>query len=108
MKNWLLQYLPEVQQDLKQLDRSVLPEIIKGIRKVAQNPEYPNGYGKPMGHHAGSNLSGLYKIKFKKSGLRVVYALEKHEDRMTVIIISARADSMVYLEAAQRREKHGL
>ena len=74
----------------------------------AQNPEYPNGYGKPLGHHAGSNLSGLYKIKFKKSGLRVVYALEKHEDRMTVIIISARADSMVYLEAAQRREKHGL
>jgi len=108
MKSWLLQYLPEAQQDLKQLDPSVLPEVLKGIRKAAQNPEYPDGYGKPIGHLANNNLTGLYKIKFKKSGLRVVYALEKHEDRMTVIIISARADSMVYLEAAQRREKHGL
>lgn len=45
---------------------------MKGIRKVAQNPGYPNGYGKPLGNFSDSKLAGLYKIKFRKAGLRVV------------------------------------
>lgn len=106
MKAWNVQYLPEAEQDLKRLDRSVLAEVLKGISKVAQNPVYPNGYGKPLGNLAGVDLSGLYKIKFKKSGLRVVYALTVQNGVMTVIIISARADNAVYEEAEKRRNKY--
>ena len=105
---WQIKFLPEAEDDLMSLNRSVRPEILKGIRKVAQNPGYPNGYGKPLGNFSGSNLAGLYKIKFKKAGLRVVYALQRQAESMTIIIISARADDLVYDEAERRRKRHEL
>ncbi len=105
---WQIRFLPEAENDLASLNQSVRPEILKGIRKVAQNPGYPDGYGKPLGNFAGSKLAGLYKIKFKKAGLRVVYALQKQDDAMIIIIISARADDRVYYEAEKRRNLHGL
>ena len=105
---WLLKFLPEAEDDLMLLNNSIRPQILKGIRKVSQNPDYPNGYGKPLGNYTGSNLAGLYKIKFKKAGIRVVYALEKVESQMTVIVISARADNLVYTEAERRRKNHDL
>lgn len=105
---WRIKYLPEAEEDLAALAPSVRPEILKGIRKVAQNPGYPNGYGKPLGNFAGSNLAGLYKIKFKRAGLRVVYALQRSEEAMTIVIISARADNLVYYEAERRRKRHDI
>ena len=105
---WQIEYLPEAVEDLKLLDRSVRPQVLKGIRKVAQNPDYPDGYGKPLGNFAGSNLSGLFKIKFRKIGLRVVYALKKRDNAMLIVIISARADELVYTEAERRRVRHDL
>ena len=75
--NWEIRFLPEAEDDLASLNQSVRPEVLKGIRKVAQNPGYPDGHGKPLGNFAGSKLAGLYKIKFKKAGLRVVYALQR-------------------------------
>ena len=106
--NWEIRFLPEAEDDLASLNQSVRPEVLKGIRKVAQNPGYPDVYGKPLGNFAGSKLAGLYKIKFKKAGLRVVYALQRMEERMVVVIISARADDFVYYEAEKRRKKHDL
>ena len=106
--NWEIRFLPEAEDDLASLNQSVRPEVLKGIRKVAQHPGYPDGYGKPLGNFAGSKLAGLYKIKFKKAGLRVVYALQRVEERMVVVIISARADDFVYYEAEKRRKKHDL
>ena len=79
--NWEIRFLPEAEDDLASLNQSVRPEVLKGIRKVAQNPGYPDGYGKPLGNFAGSKLAGLYKIKFKKAGLRVVYALQRVEGK---------------------------
>ena len=106
MSQWNIRYLPEAEQELAYLNRSIQPEILKGIRKVSQNPGYPDGYGKPLGNIAGTNLAGLYKIKFKKAGIRVVYGLEIKDTIMTVIVISARADNAVYAEAAKRRSKY--
>ena len=108
MTQWRIEFLPEAQDDLARLDHSVRPEVLKAIRKVSQNPGYPDGYGKPLGHLAGSDLSGLYKIKFRKSGLRVVYGLEMQEEAMIVIIISVREDFSVYEDAEKRRRKYGI
>ena len=106
--SWTRIYLPEAKEDLAKLDRPVQEEVLRGIRKVSQKPEYPNGYGKPLGNHRGSNLAGLYKIKLKKVGIRVVYALKREAEKMTIIVIAARADDLVYREAERRRKKHGL
>ncbi len=106
--SWKVMMLPEAEAELAKLDGAVRPQIVRGIMKVSQNPEYPNGYGKPLRNQVESDLAGLYKIKFSKAGLRVVYALQHEGEKMTVIIISARADEGVYKEAAKRRVKYDL
>ena len=103
--SWSIQYLPEAKADLQKLDPSVRLEAVKGIRKVSQKPG-ADGYGKPLGHIHASNLSGLFKIKFKRSGLRVVYALQHKDEAMCIIVIAARADGAVYREAGKRLRRH--
>jgi mRNA interferase RelE/StbE len=104
---WDLKYLPEAQDDLNKLDGSIRPSIVKGIVKVNQNPD-TDGYGKPLGNQNTANLSGLYKIKFKDSGIRVVYKLIRSESKMLVIVVSARDDDYAYKLAGKRRTKHNI
>lgn len=106
--NWSIEFLPEAKDDLNKLDGSVGPQILKGIRKVSQNPLPDGGYGKPLGNQSGTDLSGFMKIKFKKVGIRVVYKVEIIKNVMKIIIISARADNQVYEEAEKRRKKYDL
>lgn len=106
--SWKIVMLPDAQADLANLDGAIRPQVVQGIIKVSQNPGYPNGYGKPLRNQTGNALAGLYKIKFNKAGIRVVYALQREGEQMTIIVISARADEAVYKEAAKRRAKHDL
>lgn len=107
---WVLEFLPEAQADLDALDNSVRQPVIKGIKKVQQNPvsKEEGGYGTPLGDKEGNNLTGLFKIKFLKYGIRVVYKLEHHDNIMKVIVISARSENKVYNEAGNRRTKYDL
>ena len=61
-----------------------------------------------MRNQKGKDLSGLYKIKYRDIGIRVVYALKEQDGIMTVIIVGARADDEVYDEAYRRRIKHDI
>ncbi len=108
--NWSVEFLDEAQKDMKRLDRSVMPQILKGIRKVAQNPVsvHEGGYGRPLGNKNGSDLTGLYKIKFLDLGIRVVYKLIVTDTVMKIVVVSARTDEQVYKEAVRRRVKYGL
>ncbi len=108
--NYQINFIPEALTDMKKLDHSVLPQVVKGIQKVSQNPVsiYQGGYGKPLGNKDGTNLTGLFKIKFRSIGIRVVYSVEEKEGVMTIIIVSVRADNQVYQEASKRRSKHDL
>lgn len=101
---WKLVFLPEAIKDIEKLDSSQRYQVIKGINKVLTNPlsKANGGYGTPLGNRNGINLSGYYKIKFKKSGLRVVYKIIQSEDEMLVIIVSTREGNNVYKEAARR------
>ena len=54
------------------------------------------------------HLTNLMKIKFRELGIRVVYKVERVDEIMKIIVISARSDEQVYKEAAKRREKHDL
>lgn len=102
--SWQIRFLEEAINDMENLDGSRRKQVLKGIIKVSQNP-IPNtegGYGKPLGNHSGANLTGYLKIKFKQSGLRVVYYLERKEEIMNIIIVSIRDDDYVYKQAAKR------
>ena len=71
-------------------------------------PVQEGGYGKPLGHKNGANLTNLLKIKFRDLGIRVVYKVERIGNIMKIIVVSARTDEQVYREAAKRREKYEL
>ena len=106
---WKIMYHPEAEQELKKLDGSQQKIVLKAIIKVSQNPE-PNmkgGYGKPLGNKGGNNLSGLFKIKLKGLGLRIVYKLEQEalDNIMKIVVISMREGNEVYEIAAKRESR---
>jgi len=107
---WKLEYLPEAAEDMEKLNKSIYPQVIKGIRKVLGNPlpQTQGGYGKPLGNKGGNDLTGLYKIKFRSIGIRVVYALKEVDGLMTVVVVSLRSDNQVYDMAAKRRKRYKL
>lgn len=108
--NWNLAFLPEAQKDLKNLAGSQRILVAKAIEKVRQNPVsvYEGGYGKPLGNKNGNDLTGLFKIKLRSAGIRVVYKLIQTETEMLIVVIGARADDEVYETAKHRTQKHDL
>lgn len=107
---WDIEFLEEAEKDMKKLDHSARKQVLKGIRKVSQNPLLveKGGYGKPLGNKSGANLTSLMKIKFRDLGIRVVYKVEQVDEVMKIIIVSARTDDQVYKEALKRRERYDL
>jgi len=102
---WKIEYIKEAQRDLQKLDPYKCRMILKAIEKTAERPlPPPDGIGKPLGHHASSNLTGYYKIKLRDLGYRVVYSLIREGNVMKVIVISIRDDEAVYREAEKRIE----
>lgn len=95
--NWEIVFHEEAIEDLKKLDASLRKEVLKGIQKVSQNP-LPNtegGYGKPLRNDSITKLAGCCKIKYRDSGIRVVYKVNNKNDVMFIIIISVRTDNIV-------------
>lgn len=107
---WGIEFLEEAEKDLRKLDHSAQIQVLKGIRKVSQNPlsVEEGGYGKPLGNKSGTNLTSLMKIKLRDLGIRIVYKVIRVDGIMKIIVISARTDEQVYKEAAKRRDKHDL
>lgn len=104
---WEIEFLPEADHDIDDLDGSVKAQVFKGIKKVSQNPlsQQEGGYGKPLGSKGDVNLTNLLKIKFRDIGIRVVYKVIREDTVMKIIIVSARTDEKVYKEVAKRRKK---
>lgn len=101
---WMVEYTKEAENDLRSLDGAQRLQVLKAIKKVSVNP-LPNsegGYGKPLGNHLSSKLTGYMKIKLLKFGLRVVYAIENQGNIMRIIIISVRDDETIYKMAQER------
>ncbi|HCW74843.1 MAG TPA: addiction module toxin RelE [Clostridiaceae bacterium] len=105
--SWQIKFYEDVIEDIESLDGSKKKEVMKGILKVSQNP-LPNtegGYGNPLGNKSGVNLTGLFKIKLRQSGLRIVYFLEREDEMMNIVIVSIRDIDYVYEQAAKRSKK---
>lgn len=105
---WSVKYLPEALQELESLEGSSKILVRKAIQKVSQNPlpDYKGGYGHPLSNKHGINLAGFMKIKLKAAGLRIVYKIECHDNKMLIIIIGVRADNEVYEAAIKRIQKY--
>ena len=107
---WCIEFLEEAEKDMKKLDHSAQIQVLKGIKKVSKNPLpiEEGGYGKPLGNKSGMNLTNLMKIKFRDLDIRVVYKTERTNGIMKIIVVSARTDEQVYIDAVKRRDKYNL
>lgn len=105
--NWQIKFIPEAKKDYDRLAGNQQLLVAKALEKVRQNPFsiYEGGYGKPLGNKGGTNLTGLFKVKLKAAGLRIVYKLIQTETEMLIIVIGARADDEVYQIAQKRTDK---
>lgn len=107
---WTAEYYPEAKKDVRKLDGSQQKIVKKAIEKIANNPLsiYEGGYGKPLGNKNGLDLRGLYKVKLKKLGLRIIYELVKENNVYKIVVVGLRADNEVYEIAAQRKAKYSI
>ena len=107
---WNIKYLPEAEKDYRLLDHTQQLVIDKSLEKVSKNPlsAEEGGYGKPLGHKNGINLSGFYKIKLRAYGIRIVYQLIRTESEMIVIVIGMREDEEVYEIVSKRIREYSL
>lgn len=106
--SWTVRYLPEVEKGFKELAREQELRVRKAIEKLSENPlpQSEGGYGKPLGHKRGLNLTGFLKVKLRKDGIRVVYRLIRTQTQMLVVIVGVREDEEVYEIAGRRAGKH--
>lgn len=105
---WSVCITEEAKSDLKDLDGSIKKQVLAGIYKISLAPlPAPNGYGKPLGNKAGSDLSGFFKIKYKGIGIRVIYSLVPEEKIINIIVISLRDDNYCYDLAERLYHKYG-
>jgi mRNA interferase RelE/StbE len=102
--SWKVEFLDEAKRDMHRLDGSQRTLVVKAIQKVSENPT-ESGYGKPLGSKGGANFLGLFKIKLRKSGIRIVYQLVERDGAMLIVVVGMRTDSEVYREAAKRMSR---
>ncbi len=107
---WDLDYLPEADKDIDELDRTQQALVKKALDKVRENPlpQSEGGYGKPLGHKHGINLTNLLKVKLRESGIRIVYKIVRTEKKMLIIVVGIRTELEVYKTAYKRRKEHML
>ena len=108
--NWEVKYLPEAEKDLNALDHSQQLLVRKAIKKVKTNPlpQSEGGFGKPLGHKQGTNLTNFLKIKLRGEGIRIIYKLIRTETQMLVVVVGVREDEEVYEIAQARKSQNDL
>ena len=108
--SWEVNYLPEADKDIAALARKQQIIVQKAIKKVKENPlpQSEGGYGKPLGHKHGTNLTNFLKIKLRGEGIRIVYKLIRTQTQMLIVVVGIREDDEVYEIAQRRRDKHNL
>lgn len=105
---WEIRIKDEAKKEFSEFHNDIKPQILAGIRKVSQVPlPRPEGYGHPLGNKNGNNLTGFFKIKYKKIGIRVVYTLVLEQRVMNIVVISRRSDDFCYELAGKLYKKYG-
>ena len=90
-----LMFVPSALAEWKSLDGSIKEPLRNLLRKRLDTPHVPGGA-------LHGELTGCYKIKLKKQGIRLVYRVE--DDRLIVMVMAVdkREDNAVYQSAGSR------
>ena len=86
---WLIQYHPDVQQDLRTLGRSEARIILKYLEeRIAQGE--PDKLGKPLA----GELAGFRRIRTGQT--RIVYRVDGGRIEVLLIAVGMRRDNEIY------------
>ncbi len=94
LMSYRLEFLSEALKEWKALDATIQKQFKKKLRERLNAPEV-----------AASRLAGSknrYKIKLRKAGFRLVYAVHKEEVVVLVVAVGKRERNAVYKAAARR------
>lgn len=94
----------EAREDLHHLDRSVQVQVLKGLRKLQDNPEQR---GAALGRRSTSNLTTFRKLVVGNRDYRIIYRIESDGTVVVVWVIGRRADDEAYELAMCRLRMHG-
>jgi len=94
----------EALEDLKDLDGASQKIVLKGLRKLAANPDQ---YGQPLGKRNAGDLTGFRKLVVGRKAFRILYMVHENDDGsditlVVVWVIAERADDRVYQLAVSR------
>ncbi|TSE33593.1 mRNA interferase RelE [Tepidimonas taiwanensis] len=87
--------MPEALEEWHRLDGSVKASLKKLLKKRLVQPHVPGGA-------LTGPLAGCYKIKLRKQGVRLVYAVEDDRPIVLVLAIDRRERDQVYRSALVR------
>jgi mRNA interferase RelE/StbE len=90
-----LRFMPEALAEWHRLDGSVKGPLKKLLAKRLDQPHVP-------GSELHGPLAGCYKIKLRRQGVRLVYAVEDDHLRVTVVVVDKREGGVVYGSAQAR------
>ncbi|WP_028323121.1 type II toxin-antitoxin system RelE family toxin [Desulfatirhabdium butyrativorans] len=93
---WKVKLLSEAVKDFAKIEGSVRKMVLKQLVKLETNPLY----GDALGHRAGIDLTGYFKLYADNKRIRIVYRVVGSE--IQVIAIDKREDMDVYKMAFQR------
>lgn len=94
-----LKFVPKALDEWRSLDGSIKEVLRRALKKHLLQPHVP-------GSRLRSDLVGCYKIKLRKQGYRLVYAVEDDALIVLVLAIDKREDSLAYRAAAVRLAQH--
>lgn len=94
-RKYRLFFLPQALEEWHDLDGSIRPILKKLLAKRLENPHIPGGA-------LHGPLSGCYKIKLAKQGVRLVYQVEDDKLIVMVLAVDRREDSAAYKAAVDR------
>lgn len=95
---YAIEFFPDVEDDLKQLDHRVRLLVFKQLMKLSVSPQL----GDLLGNKSGMDLSGCRKMYVDHKRVRIVYRILEEVIIVEVIAIAARDEMAVYREASQR------
>ncbi|NBV89895.1 MAG: type II toxin-antitoxin system RelE/ParE family toxin [Actinobacteria bacterium] len=74
-----LKFLRQATSEWRALDRSIRNQAQRKLEKRLQNPHVPADL-------LSGELAGLYRLKFRKSGIRIIYKVV--DDRLLVLVVA--------------------
>lgn len=90
-----LKFMPQALEEWRALDGSIRVPLKKLLEKRLEQPHVPGGA-------LHGELSGCYKIKLRKQGVRLIYAVEDDCLIVTVLAVDRRENNAAYEAAVGR------